>query len=178
LRAWYKKFLRETSIKNKVYSDLRPCSGTLCAGGTGTAWNLHVQCFPPPPPPPPPPARTAPCPAAPDCAGVAPAAGASCARNLVREYLAEEMKVFGTFAAPELPVNHTNLVVSLDKRVLSLYRLETARRVVDDVDVEVVVVILTEPEVARADYRNGQAELTLEWDQVQWARARVTFDHC
>jgi hypothetical protein len=94
----------------------------------------------------------------------------------VREYLAEEMTVVGTVAAPELPVNHTNLVVSLDKRVLSLYRLETARRVVDDVDVEVVVVILTEPEVARADYRNGQAELTLEWDQVQWARPRVTFD--
>ena len=168
-----------------------------------------MQCFPPPPPPPPPPARTAPCPAAPDCAGVAPAAGAGCARNLVRgsgcpflhaqshcgssftlqswavllvwraadavdltrrrqvrEYLAEEMKVFGTFAAPELPVNHTNLVVSLEKRVLTAYRLETARRVVDDVEVEVVVVILTEPEVARADYRNGQAELTLEWDQV------------
>ena len=63
-------------------------------------------------------------------------------------------------------------------RESGLHRLETARRVVDDVEVEVVVVILTEPEVARADYRNGQAELTLEWDQVQWARARVTFDHC
>ena len=60
----------------------------------------------------------------------------------------------------------------------SRYTLEFVTDTVDDISIEVAVVSLSSPEVLRAEYRGGLAEVTLSWNQVSGRQALQRMMQC